>query len=182
MGCCCKQVLHTDSSTEGTSLLISFARMSLLFTVWKVSVFGLFLVLFFVFGLNTERCRVSLRIKSECGKIRTRKTPNTDTFYAMKRFKKIQLHSDWRTSNDSALQIRLVTFPKFIHLKVHVSSKNVTRCIQNPLKHLRWRFFVEIVNGSKRLKVFAKDSISVVWWVSEYASGNFPFGYFIITE
>ena len=82
------------------------------------------------FGLNS-------RIQSECGKIRTRKTPNTDTFYAMKRFKKIQLHSDWRTSNDSALQIRLVTFPKFIHLKVHVSSKNVTRCIQNPLKHLR---------------------------------------------
>ena len=35
------------------------------------------------FGLNTERYRVSLRIQSECGKIRTRKTPNTDTFYAV---------------------------------------------------------------------------------------------------
>ena len=35
------------------------------------------------FGLNTERYSVSLRIKSECGKIRTRKTPNTDNFHAL---------------------------------------------------------------------------------------------------
>ena len=35
-----------------------------------------------VFGLNTERYRVSLHIQSEYGKIRTRKTPNTDTFNA----------------------------------------------------------------------------------------------------
>ena len=33
------------------------------------------------FRLNTRRYFVSLRIQSECGKIRTRKTPNTDTFY-----------------------------------------------------------------------------------------------------
>ena len=45
------------------------------------------------FGLNTERYSVSpfwfflnfvsLRIKSECGKIWARKTPNTDTFHAL---------------------------------------------------------------------------------------------------
>ena len=35
------------------------------------------------FGLNTERYSVSLRIQSECGKIRTRITPNRDTFYAV---------------------------------------------------------------------------------------------------
>ena len=34
-------------------------------------------------GLNTERCLVSLRSHSHCGKIRTRITPNTDTFYAV---------------------------------------------------------------------------------------------------
>ena len=33
------------------------------------------------FGLNMERYSVSLRIQSECGKMRTRKTPNTDTFH-----------------------------------------------------------------------------------------------------
>ena len=34
------------------------------------------------FELNTERYGISLRIQSECGKIQTRKTPNTDTFHA----------------------------------------------------------------------------------------------------
>ena len=35
------------------------------------------------FGLNTQRYGASLRIQSECGKIRTRKTPNKDTFHAV---------------------------------------------------------------------------------------------------
>ena len=35
------------------------------------------------FGLNTEIYSVNLHIHSECGKLQTRKTPNTDTFYAM---------------------------------------------------------------------------------------------------
>ena len=33
------------------------------------------------FGLNTERYGVPLRIQPECRKIRTRKTPNTNTFH-----------------------------------------------------------------------------------------------------
>ena len=40
------------------------------------------------FGLNTERYSVSLRILSEYGKTRTRKTPNTDTFHAVASFDK----------------------------------------------------------------------------------------------
>ena len=35
------------------------------------------------FRLNTKRYGVSLRIQSECGEIRTRITPNADTFYAV---------------------------------------------------------------------------------------------------
>ena len=35
------------------------------------------------FGLNTERYSISLCIQSECGKIRTRVTPNIVTFYAV---------------------------------------------------------------------------------------------------
>ena len=35
------------------------------------------------FGLNTERYGVSLRIQSECGKMRTRITPTTDTLHAV---------------------------------------------------------------------------------------------------
>ena len=38
------------------------------------------------FGLNKKRCFLSLCIQSECGKIRTRKTPNTDTFHAVSVF------------------------------------------------------------------------------------------------
>ena len=38
------------------------------------------------FGLNRESCSVSLRIQSQCGKIRIRITPNTDTFYAVYTF------------------------------------------------------------------------------------------------
>ena len=34
-------------------------------------------------GLNAERYGISLRILSKCGKIRTRTTPNTDTFYTV---------------------------------------------------------------------------------------------------
>ena len=35
------------------------------------------------FGLNTERYSVSLRILSKCGKMRSRKTPNMNTFHAV---------------------------------------------------------------------------------------------------
>ena len=35
------------------------------------------------FGLNTERSEVSVSIQSDCGKMRTRITPNTDTFQAV---------------------------------------------------------------------------------------------------
>ena len=35
------------------------------------------------FGQNTERYGPSLCIQSKCGKMRTRITPNTDTFYAV---------------------------------------------------------------------------------------------------
>ena len=45
------------------------------------------------FGLNTERYGVSLRIQSECGKIQTRKTRNTDTFHTDKLCEQYSLES-----------------------------------------------------------------------------------------
>ena len=36
-----------------------------------------------ILGLNTERYGVFLHIQSECGKMRTRTTPNTGTFHAV---------------------------------------------------------------------------------------------------
>ena len=43
---------------------------------------------FLVFGLNTQWYFISLRNQSECGKIRTRITPNVDTFYAVEEYSK----------------------------------------------------------------------------------------------
>ena len=48
------------------------------------------------FGLNTERCGVSLHIQSECGKMQSRITPNTDTFPA---FGYIFNPVKWRNKN-----------------------------------------------------------------------------------
>ena len=56
------------------------------------------------FGLNTERYGVSLRIQSERRKMRTRKTPNTDTFHAVLTSKKATTrHLRKSQSNDKAL-------------------------------------------------------------------------------
>ena len=48
-----------------------------------------------VFGLNTERHSVSLRVRSECGKIRTRVTSNTDTFYKSSSASVLAASLDW---------------------------------------------------------------------------------------
>ena len=42
--------------------------------------------IFPAFGLNTKRYSVTLRIQSKCGKIRTRNTPNMDTFHSVLTF------------------------------------------------------------------------------------------------
>ena len=58
----------------------------IIITASKASVFGDFVVRIFpqsYFPTTTEICRVSHHIQSKCGKIRTRKNANTDTFYAV---------------------------------------------------------------------------------------------------
>ena len=46
---------------------------------------------FSAFGVNMERYGAFLHIQSECGKIRTRITPNTDTFHLVEDIKKTTL-------------------------------------------------------------------------------------------
>ena len=63
-----------------------------------------------VVGLNTERYSVYLRIQSKCGRIRTRKTPNTDIFNAV--FKllfppNIQKYITSLTNPDKTIQLKL---------------------------------------------------------------------------
>ena len=67
------------------------------------------------FGLNTERYGVSLCIQSECGKMRTRITPNTYTFYGVLSLAKIRVNmrlllsystemSDYKNANVEKIQ------------------------------------------------------------------------------
>ena len=53
--------------------------------VKKVRIRGFSGPYFPTFGLSTERYSVQIRIQSKCRKMRTRKTPKTDTFHAVLR-------------------------------------------------------------------------------------------------
>ena len=69
-------------------------------------------------GLNKERYSVSLRIQSECGKIRTRITPNTGTFHTVRVTEMIlfaSIKTTWRCLEDSSCRRRWTIFSRCIH-------------------------------------------------------------------
>ena len=86
-------------------------------TAWKLSKYGVFSGPFFpASGLNTERYGVSLRIQSECGKIRTRITPNMDTFHALSyNFWIIILYSLRKV-----MLVKLVSWPYMFQIKMMI--------------------------------------------------------------
>ena len=75
------------------------------------------------FGLNTGSYSVSLRIQSECGKIRTRITPNTDTFYAVDQSLRVAFPKETSKS-------RPEVFFKKVLLKISQSSQENT-CVRD---------------------------------------------------
>ena len=61
-------IMHVVTIFESTKI------DTVVYTAWKVSKYGVFSGPYFpTFGLNTDRYSVSLRIQSDCEKIRTRK-------------------------------------------------------------------------------------------------------------
>ena len=62
-----------------------------------------------VFELNTEKYGVSFRIQSECGKILTRITPDTDTFHAVLIIVK-KTRTDWSNREDLFKNFLLLWF------------------------------------------------------------------------
>ena len=64
----------------------------------------------------------NLRIQSECGKIGTRKTPNTDTFYAVR-----SVGSSIKTTADKTIiieiEIRITEFSCSYFVHGHIFSK-----------------------------------------------------------
>ena len=83
------------------------------------------------FGLNTERYSVSLRIESKCGKIRTRITPNIDTFYTVPLYHFHSLHRHWGvnqaiTAENSPLHIaRNSSRDPFVSKRKSLIQKNI---------------------------------------------------------
>ena len=75
------------SLLNSISSIVDYFTISDTLTGWKLFLFGVFLVRILFSRIWTEygelrRNRISLHIQSECGKARTTKTPNTDTFHA----------------------------------------------------------------------------------------------------
>ena len=81
-------------------------------TAWKVSVFGVSGPYFPAFGLITEIYRENLRIQTEFGKIRTKKTPTADTFYGVCPIRKLprkvlqnwQQNTLWNLQNSNIIK------------------------------------------------------------------------------
>ena len=92
---------------------------------------------FSAFRLNIERYRIFLRIQYKCGKIQTRKTPNTDTFHAVNVMTFCDIHPLHTCYLVSFLFFHFLNFLKpfsrlcFPHcgLFFHWSSTNMTNMI-----------------------------------------------------
>ena len=104
------------------------------YTAWKLSKYGVFSGPYFtVFSPNT-------------GKYGPEKTPYLDTFScsATKDTSKRKLNFSPYTDYENLLSL------------VHISM-TLQNHIQNPVRHLRWSFFVKIVNSWKPLTIFVKN-------------------------
>ena len=95
---------------------------------------------FLAFGLNTERYSVSLPIRYKYGKIRTRITPNTDTFYAV--------------FNTSALQETLK------HFSMGWGSRWISQNWFYDYLYKLCLYFVRLLNKSVKVKLF------IIIWIS----------------
>ena len=89
------------------------------------------------FAMSTERYGVSLRIQYECRKIRIRKTPNMDTFHAVKT--EIKCYLLRNLTNLPAVKVR-DNFPKrYFFLWLVIEWNNLW--VKVPLKRKCLRFY-----------------------------------------
>ena len=85
-------------------------------------------------GLNAERYGASLRIKSECRKIRARKTPSTDAFHAVIINHK-RINSPEIELMEIVVIIRLSKSSSFILLSASkLPNKFANTCLSIPLR------------------------------------------------
>ena len=83
------------------------------------------------FGQNTERHGVSLCIQFKCWKIRTRKTPNTDTFYSVVAFFfEREIGMSWSNRNRNIIQkiftkVQPMSIKSELHLDLSFSGEKM---------------------------------------------------------
>ena len=131
-------------------------------SVKSVRIRSYFVPHFPAFGLNTKRYSVSLRIQSECGKMRTRITPNTDTFYFF-----------FYVSKNTLSKIVALMIIKYVRINfkigslknwkasVDVSSKKVSLNL-SPLEYTaNFQFYLK-VTGEDHLKLNKISQRSIV--------------------
>ena len=92
--------------------------------------------------MNTKIYRVNLRMQSECGKKRTRTTPNTETFDAVKSPIKI-------FSLDVCFVERITVYSSVVNAVLCTVSKTIVLIHFTKLsgKHPWWSFFQKSLRG-----------------------------------
>ena len=149
---CCDSNLH---------LLSDLPRLDPCYCVKSVRICSYSGTYFPVSGLNTERYGVCFCIHSECGKIRTRITPNTDTFLrnVAHRFKKFVL-----LKNSSLLLKHCFRILEIIKALLYY-RKNIS--------------IIGIVCSSKRGISLAFNMITSINDFEDFCSSNFFFQFLI---
>ena len=123
--------------------------MIIMVTAWKVSVFGVFRVRIFPdldwIWRDTSYYSVSFRIHSECRKIRTRKTPNTDTFHEVDDDDVLFLCDGW-PMNGVKPYFQPTPLSKFLTIaNVFYATSRIQACRQPEIR-LSWKNFWGIYN------------------------------------
>ena len=155
-----------------------------------MSKYGVFSDLYFpAFGLNTERYWVSLRIQSECRKIRTRKNSEFGYFprsaaYFMPLF---SFCINWKHQKTpsylmfSANKKRPLAWNRLTKHFCDCSYQRNHACNWDLVKHL-WRSFLRIILSPFKSFLISQNSPSQVFWQGPiYVFGNlkwFPKKYF----
>ena len=116
---------------------------------------------FSAFELNTERYSVSLRIQSECGKIRTKKTPNTDTFHAVRMglFRLYKYNFYWNITSLFCTQLHVAAVIFIAQLfsgePVLSSYSSYTHPARSEIRILKWLEHLLLVpNDNKAERTF----------------------------
>ena len=119
-------------------------------TEWKVYVFGVFLVRIFQHSdwmlrdtpYSVRIQFVSCRIQSECGKMRTRKTSNTDTFHA------VSVKSVFKILSESKMDREVNYFHKMLNFRCLTGFFWIRKNINSWKIILSWRRLLSYRNQS----------------------------------